>query len=373
MAKIQAGMNGFGRFGLHLLRYWLNHIEDAPYTLKYINDDSLSLDKALEIINADPYVKFDDFDIARKGNYLGFAKGDRTIEIEYSHQDRADIHWLGKPDLVLECSGKATVAERCQPYLTGKTQRVLISATFWDADKTLVYGFNHQDFTPDLQVVSYGSCTVNAYVPLANYIHQRYSLIDSDVNVVHNIPEYKLSHSFTLDRRFCTLETSAKKLLNFVDDTNFRVNYTVVPYTGASIIDFRFRVGSVPQNRETFIAELKAAMATGALQNLYGMVPQDKGPEEHQLTPFSSVMIEENINVIGDNLYIHAYFDTENSVNRYHDLTSYVARQISLSRATAVSPTLAASPIATTTAPQGMPPSPMGGVCSLPSMAGFPT
>jgi glyceraldehyde 3-phosphate dehydrogenase len=340
MAKIQAGMNGFGRFGLHLLRYWFNHIEDAPYTISYINDDGLSLDKALDIINTDPYVKFNDFDVLRKGNHLCFVKGDRYIEIEYSNQAQADIHWLGKPDVVFECSGKATVAERCQPYLAGKTQRVLISATSWDADKTLVYGFNHQDFTPELQVVSYGSCTVNAYVPLANYMHHRYGLIDSDVNVVHNIPEYKLGQSFTLDRRFCTLETSAKKLLDFVDDTNFRVNYTVVPYTGASIIDFRFRVGSVPQNRETFIAELKEAMATGALQNLYGMVPQDNGPEEHQLTPFSSVFIEENINVIGDNLYIHAYFDTENSVNRYHDLASYVVNPMNLPGMTAdVGPT----------------------------------
>ncbi len=325
MAKIQAGMNGFGRFGLHLLRYWLNHLEDAPYTIRYINDDGLDLDKALEIIKVDPYVKFNDFDVIQRGNSLCFAKGDRTVEIEYSNQDRGDIHWLGKPDVVFECSGKATAAERCQPYLIGKTQRVLISATSWDADKTLVYGFNHQDFTPDLQVVSYGSCTVNAYVPLANYMHQQYGLIDSDVNVVHNIPAYKLDKSLTLDRRFCTLETSAKKLLDFVDDTNFRVNYTVVPYTGASIIDFRFRVGSLPQNRETFIAELKEAMASGPLQHLYGMVPQDNGPEEHQLTPFSSVFIEENINVIGENLYIHAYFDTENSVNRYHDLASYIS------------------------------------------------
>ena len=328
MVRIQAGMNGFGRFGLHLLRYWLNHVEDAPYTIQYINDDGLDLDKALDIINTDPYVQFNDFDVIRKGDFLCFAKGDRYIEIAYSHCDRTEIPWIGQPDVVFECSGKATVAERCQPYLTGNTQRVLISATSWDADKTLVYGFNHQDFTPDLKVVSYGSCTVNAYVPLANYIHQKYGLVDSDVNVVHNIPAYKLDQSFTLDRRFCTLEKSAKLLLDYVDDSNFRVNYTVVPYTGASIIDFRFRVGSVPKNRETFIAELNEAMATGPLRSLYGMVPQDQGPAAHELTPFSSVFIEENVNVIGENLYIHAYFDTENSVNRYHDLASYVVRHM---------------------------------------------
>ncbi|MDA0674695.1 MAG: hypothetical protein O3C67_13450, partial [Cyanobacteria bacterium] len=63
-----------------------------------------------------------------------------------------------------------------------------------------------------------------------------------------------------------------------------------------------------------------------SLAKLYGMAPVDNGPEEHILTPFSAVLIEENIKLLGDNLYIQAYFDTENSVNRYHDLVNYVAQ-----------------------------------------------
>lgn len=326
MTQLQVGINGFGRFGLHLLRYWLNAPEQAAYQIQFINDDFITLDHALEILSSDPYVPFSDFEVSRQGNSLQFSKGVKNYRIQYTQCPLSDIPWIGQPDLVLECSGKATIADRCRPYLVGNTRRVIISATSWDADKTLVYGFNHTDLTSAMTVISYGSCTVNAYVPLAHYIHGTYGIHDSDVNVVHNVPAYKLSDSQTLNRKFCTLEKSAKHLLPYLHDENFIVNYTLVPYTGASLIDFRFRLRSRPADRGALLQSLKQAIATGSLAKLYGMAPVDNGPEEHILTPFSAVLIEENIKLLGDNLYIQAYFDTENSVNRYHDLVNYVAQ-----------------------------------------------
>jgi glyceraldehyde 3-phosphate dehydrogenase len=325
MTQQQVGINGFGRFGLHLLRYWLNNPEAAAYQIRFINDDFITLDHAMDIMANDPYVPFSDVEVTSQGDRLHITRGDRHYEIQYTHDPLGKIAWMGEPDLVLECSGKATQVALCQPYLTGKTQRVVISATSWDADKTLVYGYNHGELSPADRVISYGSCTVNAYLPLAQYIHRTYGLLDSDVNVVHNVPTYKLDESQTLNRKFCTLEKSAKRLLPFIHDDNFIVNYTLVPYTGASQIDFRFRVDAPPTDRTALIETLKGAMASGAL-GTYGMVAVNRGPEEHILTPFSAVFIEENIKLLGNNLYIHAYFDTENSVNRYHDLVNYVAQ-----------------------------------------------
>jgi glyceraldehyde 3-phosphate dehydrogenase len=338
--QLQVGINGFGRFGLHLLRYWLNAPEEAAYSIRFINDDFFSLDQVLEILSSDPHVPFSDFDVSHQDGVLLFSKGLKTYQLQYTQAAQANIPWVGQPDLVLECSGKATAADRCRPYLTGNTKRVIISATSWDADSTLVYGFNHTSLDLSMDIVSYGSCTVNAYVPLADYIHSQYGLVDSDVNVVHNVPAYKLPDSQTLNRKFCTLEKSAKNLLPYLDDSNFMVNYTLVPYTGASLIDFRFRLQSPPLNRDALVQDLKQATQTGRLADLYGMVAVDQGPEEHILTPFSAVFIEENVKLLGDNLYIQAYFDTENSVNRYHDLVNYVAQ------ATAALPSRSAAAIA---------------------------
>ena len=109
------------------------------------------------------------------------------------------------------------------------TIKILFSATSWDCDQTIVYGFNENKILKRSRSISYGSCTVNAYVPLANFINKKFLVQDSDVNVIHNIQSYKLEKFNTLNRKFCTLEKSGPNLLSFLNKENFKVNYTVVP------------------------------------------------------------------------------------------------------------------------------------------------
>ena len=78
---------------------------------------------------------------------------------------------------------------------------------------------------------------MNAYVPLADCLNKIYKILDSDVNVIHNIQNYKLKNYNTLTRKFCTLEKSGLNLLNFLNSKNFNVNYTIIPYDGVSIMD----------------------------------------------------------------------------------------------------------------------------------------
>jgi glyceraldehyde 3-phosphate dehydrogenase len=321
-----AGINGFGRFALHLVKWWLDRRDQAAFTIGQINDDTLTLDQACAVVTGDPYVRFDRYTVDRREGALAFTGTDgRTHAIRYTTAAQAEIPWSGAPDVVFECSGKATEAARCQPYLHGNTRLVLVSATSWDADATLIYGFNHDNFDPALhRVISYGSCTVNAYVPLAQWLHQRCGILDSDVSVVHNIVLHRLHQHQTLQRKVCTLERSAPQLLPFLDPArNFVVTYSVVPWAGVSMIDFRFRLAR-PAAAEEFSASLGAAVADGPLRGLYGLAAHDDGPEAHQLTPYSAVLIQDGIKVRGDNLYLQGYFDTENSVNRYFDLANVV-------------------------------------------------
>ena len=61
--RVIVGINGFGRFGLHLLKYWLDRNSDSNFILKYINDDFLSLDQTIEILKSDKAVIFNKFKI----------------------------------------------------------------------------------------------------------------------------------------------------------------------------------------------------------------------------------------------------------------------------------------------------------------------
>ena len=71
MKKI-CGMNGFGRFGLHFLRFYLKNFKKNKFILKYINDTNLSFNKIKEIIKKDKYVKLNKFDLKFTKNSIIF-------------------------------------------------------------------------------------------------------------------------------------------------------------------------------------------------------------------------------------------------------------------------------------------------------------
>ena len=333
--KKTCGLNGFGRFGLHLLSYYLKRKEECNFEIKYINDEILDINKALDIIVHDKYVKiYEDFSVRIKNNdTLIFGE---IHEIIFTNKNAEELDWLGEPDIFLECTGKYADAEKAKSFNIDRTKKVIISATSLNADSTLVYGFNHSSFKDEDKVISYGSCTVNAYVVLANYLNKKYEVLSSDVNVIHNVPEYQISvegkirtpgqPEVSLLRKSCTLSTVAPILLNFLSDNNFNVNYTLIPYTGVSVIDFRFLLEG---NLDKFWGDFQDACLRGDLKNLYQVSEKDLGPEVYQNTNFSSVIIKENSYIKDNNLYLSAYFDNENSVNRYFDLVNFISNQAS--------------------------------------------
>ncbi|MBN2139073.1 MAG: hypothetical protein JW720_14795 [Sedimentisphaerales bacterium] len=322
---IVAGINGFGRFGLHLLKYWLDRSDEAAFEIGFINDDTLSLKGAYEIMLDDPYVLFEKYDIQPAEDAIVISKpcGGRHV-INYTHNSSSHIPWLGRVEMFFECSGKETVENMRKHYLQGNTRTIIVSATAWDADKTLIYGFNHEQLSPEDEVISYGSCTVNAYVPLANFLHKKYGVVDSDVHVIHNTPAYLLRDNLTLNRRPCTLEVSGEKLLDFVNPQNFTVKYTVVPYSGVSMIDLRFRLRS-SVSKGGIIEVLEKSFNGGELNRLYGFDQTDMGPSKYNCTRYSAVFMKDGVQIAGDNVYFQGYLDTENSANRFFDLANYIA------------------------------------------------
>jgi glyceraldehyde 3-phosphate dehydrogenase len=334
--KVSAGVNGFGRVGLHLLKFWLDHPDDAQFDITHVNDPVLTLDDALRIINSDRKLNFSsNYKVTATDGRLQISEPLGTVrEIPFttSAGKPADIPWVGQPRLFVECTGKhAEFPSPLREVLQGDTSHAIISATSYRSDGTLVVGFNHDTFDPERhRVVSYGSCTVNAYVPLAQWFHNAYGVEDSDVHVAHNTQPYKLADAKNrkLFRKACTLEKSGPELLDFLHPESFLVDYAVGPFTNVSGITFRFCVES-EVDREQVIADLETAMKTGSLQGLYTMDDVFRGDSNaYACTPFSSVFTRDGIAVRGKNVYLQGYFDNENSVNRLFDLTNHIASKI---------------------------------------------
>ena len=99
--------------------------------------------------------------------------------------DPKNVPWgeLGV-EYVLECSGAFTTVEKAQAHLEGGAKKVVISAPSKDAPM-FVMGVNHEDYTPDMNIVSNASCTTNCLAPLAKIINDNFGIKEGLMTTVH--------------------------------------------------------------------------------------------------------------------------------------------------------------------------------------------
>lgn len=314
-------LNGFGRFGLHLFAYWLSRYEDSNFDICAVNDEVLSVDQMFNALISDRYVRISEtWEISREDNQFIFRQGTKDVVINFSQLQLRDFVKEGNA-ILFECSGRYTSVDKF-PNLQG-IEKVYISATSLTADQTLIVGYNENTMRKESKFLSYGSCTVNAFVPLAAKIHERFRVAESDVAVIHNTPEYQLRMNPEIfERRACTLAFMGPKLLPFLNADNFNVNYTVVPITGTSRMDLRFQLQEKCSMID-FISVIEDIRGGWSSNNLYKCHDSDMGASASLLSPYSLEIILDQSRIAGRNLYLSGYFDTENSVNRYFDLVAY--------------------------------------------------
>lgn len=319
--KPNSVLNGFGRFGNRFLNYYLKHFENRHFELKQINDENLSVEKMQDLFLTDSNLDYkQNWSVSVKNDVLKFIGKLGEIHILFSN---LPVHSLPEDfQFFFECSGKYTDITKFPKNFCYK--KVFISATSYNSDQTLIYGYNEKDYKQSSKYLSYGSCTVNAFVPLANALNE-WKILESDVSVIHSVPEYILEKNKSiLEKRNCTLTTMAPKLLQFLNNDNFLVDYTLAPFLGPSIINFRFKLQKKWELQEIFDTILQ--IKSNDNKKLYTVLGEDRGNHSALLSEYSAEIIKNNSRKVGENLYLGAYFDNENSVNRYFDLINYVTR-----------------------------------------------
>jgi glyceraldehyde 3-phosphate dehydrogenase len=84
----------------------------------------------------------------------------------------AELPWkaLGV-DIVIECTGLFTEAEKAKGHLTAGAKKVIISAPAKGEDITVVMGVNHDKYNPKVHnIISNASCTTNCLAPLVHVL-----------------------------------------------------------------------------------------------------------------------------------------------------------------------------------------------------------
>ncbi|MCU0837366.1 MAG: type I glyceraldehyde-3-phosphate dehydrogenase [Rhodospirillales bacterium] len=165
---IRVGINGFGRIGRLAMRAAVqsgrNDVEIVA-----IND--------LGPVATNAYLlKYDSI----HGRFPGTVTSTDKALVVNGHEvaalaepDPKKLPWksLGV-DVVYECTGRFTDKDKAVQHLEAGAPRVLVSAPSGGADKTIVYGVNHNTLAKSDTVVSNASCTTNCLAPVA-YILDR--------------------------------------------------------------------------------------------------------------------------------------------------------------------------------------------------------
>ena len=195
------------------------------------------------------------------------------------------LHKAHGVDIVLECTGLFTSKERASAHIQAGAKRVLISAPADGADKTIVFGVNHETLGADDVVVSNGSCTTNCLAPVAKVLHELCGIERGYMTTIHSYtgdqPTLDTLHKDLYRGRgaaqsMIPTTTGAAKAVGLVlpelagklDGSSIRV-----PTANVSVIDFK-----VVPSRDVTREEINDAMRAAAEGPLRGVLAVEEAP-----------------------------------------------------------------------------------------------
>ncbi|MBB6178122.1 type I glyceraldehyde-3-phosphate dehydrogenase [Pseudorhizobium flavum] len=277
---VKVGINGFGRIGRNVLRA----IQESGRTdieVVAINDLGPVETNAHLLRYDSVHGKFP-AEVRVDGDSI-VVGGGKPIKVT-AVKDPKELPW-GDVDIAMECTGIFTSKEKASLHLSNGSKRVLVSAPADGADKTIVYGVNHDTLTKDDLVVSNASCTTNCLAPVAYVLHKAFGIEKGYMTTVHSYtgdqPTLDTMHKDLYRARAAALSmiptsTGAAKAVGLVlpelkgklDGSAIRV-----PTPNVSVVDLKF----IP-SRNVTKEEVNEAIKAAAEGELKGILDYVTGP-----------------------------------------------------------------------------------------------
>ncbi|WP_312160860.1 type I glyceraldehyde-3-phosphate dehydrogenase [Phenylobacterium sp.] len=271
---VRVAINGFGRIGRLVLRSIVEHGR-KDIEVVAIND--------LGPVETNAHLlRYDSV----HGRFPGQVKVDGdTIDVGFGPikvtaiRDPKDLpHKDLGVDIALECTGLFTTKEKASAHLEAGAKRVIVSAPCDNADKTIVYGVNHDTLTKDDLVISNASCTTNCLAPVAKVLHELAGIERGYMTTIHSYtgdqPTLDTMHKDLYRARAAAMSmiptsTGAAKALGLVipelqgklDGSSIRV-----PTPNVSVVDLTWVAGRNITKDE--INEALTAAANGPLKGV---------------------------------------------------------------------------------------------------------
>jgi len=338
MARV--AINGFGRIGRNALRAYLEN-PVAGVEIVAINDPLQSIEISAHLLKYDSTlgelkheIKHDADSLIINGKKIHFS----------AQKDPGQCPWKElKIDIVLECSGVFTEADKAKGHINAGAKKVLISAPAKNEDITIVIGVNDKSYDPEKHhIISNASCTTNCLAPVAK-------VIDDVFGIEHGL--MTTIHSYTLDQRL--LDTSHSDLrraraanLSMIPSSTGAAKAIglVLPHLKGKLNGFAMRVPTPnvsvvdlvattrkPVTVESVNKALKEA-SHGALNHVLGFSELPLVSADFRSNKLSSIVDAELTMTVAENMVkVLAWYDNEwGYSNRLIELAGIVANKLAV-------------------------------------------
>ena len=331
---VRVGINGFGRIGRNVLRA-IAESQRNDIEVVAINDLG-PVETNAHLLRFDSVHGRFPGTVTVKGDTIDLGQGPIRVTAE---RDPKALPWDGV-DVAMECTGIFTARDKAAFHLENGSKRVLVSAPADGADKTIVFGVNHDTLTGADLVVSNASCTTNCLSPVAKVLNDTIGIKRGFMTTIHSYtgdqPTLDTMHKDLYRARAAAMSmiptsTGAAKAVGLVlpelkgklDGVAIRV-----PTPNVSVVDLVFEA-----SRATTVAEINDAIraaANGPLKGILGYTDAANVSSDFNHDARSSVFHMDQTKVMDGTLVrILSWYDNEwGFSNRMSDTAVAIGRLI---------------------------------------------
>ena len=331
---VKVAINGFGRIGRNVLRAI---IESGRTDIEVVAINDLGpVETNAHLVRYDSVHGRFPGEVTTTEDTIDVGRGPIRVT---AIRNPAELPW-GDVDVVMECTGIFASKEKAAVHLENGSKRVLISAPGAGADKTIVYGVNHDVLTGDDIVVSNASCTTNCLSPVAKVLNDTVGIAKGFMTTIHSYtgdqPTLDTMHKDLYRARAAAMNmiptsTGAAKAVGLVlpelagklDGVAIRV-----PTPNVSVVDLTFEAA-----RETSVDEINDAIRTaanGPLKGILGYTDEKLVSQDFNHDPHSSIFHTDQTKVMeGTMCRILTWYDNEwGFSNRMSDTAVEMAKYL---------------------------------------------
>lgn len=329
-------INGFGRIGRCVLRA----LQESPLRRELV---VTAINEPADLASIAYLTRFD----SNHGRFPGeveIAGGNllidgRTIAVSHARAPES-VAWADLDvDLVMECSGAYVDRAGFERFLAAGCPRLMIShpgLTAADVERTVIYGINHHSLAGAERIVSCGSCTTNAIVPVLDLLDRNFGIERAALTTLHSVmndqPLIDAYHHTDLRRTRSAMQSLipvstglARGVERLLPALAGRVQAKAirVPVANVSAIDL-----TVALARDTSAGELNACLSGAAGAELAGLLACSAEPHasiDFNHSPHSAIIDAGLTQVVDRRLAnLLVWFDNEwGFANRMLDVAAF--------------------------------------------------